>query len=161
MRPVETLYKKFPREKTELLLHGVDLKKFQTPSPRAPDLPDVSKIAGFYGSLKDWIDIELLWKAAQDLPQWTFVLIGEVHTDISRLESLPNVRFLGPRKHHELPNYVQHWNVSMIPFKDTPQIRACNPLKLREYLAAGTPIASIDFPALEPIPPSGRSRHRS
>ena len=54
----------------------------------------------------------------------------------------------GPRRHEELPGYVQHWDVSLLPFRDTPQIRACNPLKLREYLAAGTPIAATPFPAL-------------
>ncbi|HQS50074.1 MAG TPA: hypothetical protein PK706_27145, partial [Xanthobacteraceae bacterium] len=34
--------------------------------------------------------------------------------------------------------------------RDTPQIRACNPLKLREYLASGTPVAATRFPALAP-----------
>ncbi len=38
----------------------------------------------------------------------------------------------------------------MLPFRDTPQIRACNPLKLREYLASGAAVASTEFPALEP-----------
>ena len=49
-----------------------------------------------------------------------------------------------------LPRYVQHWEVSLLPYRDCEPLRAGNPLKLREYLAAGTPIATIDFPALAP-----------
>ena len=38
----------------------------------------------------------------------------------------------------------------MLPFHDNSQIQACNPLKLREYLAAGTPIVATQFAALAP-----------
>jgi hypothetical protein len=39
--------------------------------------------------------------------------------------------------------------VGLLPFLNNAQIEACNPLKLREYLAAGKPIVSTDFPALD------------
>lgn len=112
--------------------------------------PRRRRVAGFYGSLSDWIDVELLATAARRLPDWDFVLIGEVRTALGDLASLPNVRLLGVREHGALPAYVQNWDVSLLPFRDNPQIRACNPLKLREYLAAGTPVASTPFPALQP-----------
>lgn len=146
------LYAKFPPEKTELILHGVDYDLFAEPAPRADDLPDGGPIAGFYGSIAAWINVEMLAQVAQRLPQWTFVFIGRVSAgvDVSPLEAQANVRFLGPRPHSELPRYVQHWDVSMLPFRKSPQIEACNPLKLREYFAAGTPIASLMFPALQP-----------
>ena len=38
----------------------------------------------------------------------------------------------------------------MLPFRKNRQIQACNPMKLSEYLAAGSPIVSIDFPAIAP-----------
>jgi glycosyltransferase involved in cell wall biosynthesis len=145
----ETLAEKFPARKTCLLPHGVDLVQFQAPMPRPDDLPD-GPVAGFYGNLADWIDIEALAAAATMLPNWTFVCVGPVTTDVSRLARLSNVRLLGARPHSALPGYLQHWQVSLLPFRDCPQIRACNPLKLREYLAAGTPIASTSFPALAP-----------
>ena len=78
------------------------------------------------------------------------MFIGDVKTDISSLLALDNVVFLGPKPHHVLPSYAQHWSVSMLPFKDNAQIRACNPLKLREYMAAGTAIISTAFPAMQP-----------
>ncbi|MFA0709400.1 glycosyltransferase family 1 protein, partial [Vibrio sp. 10N.222.48.A3] len=60
------------------------------------------------------------------------------------------VHYLGPRPHYTLPSYSQHWDVSLLPFVDNEQIRACSPLKLMEYLAAGTPIITTQFPALKP-----------
>jgi glycosyltransferase involved in cell wall biosynthesis len=143
----ETLAGKFPAAKTCLLPHGVDLVQFQAPMPRPADLPN-GPVAGFYGNLADWIDVQALAAAATMLPNWTFVCVGPVTTDVSLLARLPNVRLLGVRPHGELPGYLQHWQVSLLPFRDCPQIRACNPLKLREYLAAGTPIVSASFPAL-------------
>lgn len=143
----ESLFAKFPSAKTLLLPHGADIDLFSSPVPRAADLPRRGKTAGFYGSISEWIDVDLVAKAAQQLHDWTFVFVGPVQTDIGALEALPNVITTGPRPHAALPGYVQHWDVSLVPFRDTPQIKACNPLKLREYLAAGTPIASVDFPA--------------
>ncbi len=134
---------------TKLLPHGVDFRLFSDPAPRADDLPsDGRPIAGFYGSLSEWLDIELLEQAIRQRPEWHFVFIGEAVIDVSVLNRLPNTHFLGSRAHHKLPGYSQHWNASLLPFRDSAQIRACNPLKLREYLATGTSVISTDFPAL-------------
>ncbi|WP_261844880.1 glycosyltransferase [Aliamphritea ceti] len=140
---------KFPDHKTWLLPHGVDTSLFSSPAPRADDLPSDGPVAGFYGSLAGWFDQRLFTLLAKLLPHWTFVLIGPAKTDISALLEQPNIRWLGSKPHHELPRYSQHWDVSLLPFLQNPQIKACNPLKLREYLAAGSPIVSTDFPALD------------
>jgi len=78
------------------------------------------------------------------------VMIGPAQVDVSVLAALPNVTLAGPRPHGALPGYAQHWTAGLIPFRDTAQIRACNPLKLREYLAAGRPVVATPFPALAP-----------
>ncbi len=145
----EALAARFAGRKTLLLPHGVDATLFSTPVPAAPDLP-AGRVAGFYGSISDWLDLDMIARAARTLVDWRFVFVGPVRTDVAALAALPNVSFLGPRTHRELPSYVQHWDVALIPFRDTPQIRACNPLKLREYLASGTPVAATRFPALAP-----------
>lgn len=146
----ETLAERLPASRTLLLPHGADVELFRRPAMRAQDLPDNGQIAGFYGSISDWIDVRLLADTAALLADWTFVMIGDIRTDVTALRTLPNVRFLGPRAHDVLPSYAQHWTVSLLPFRNCPQIQACNPLKLREYLATGTPIASTPFPALAP-----------
>lgn len=144
----EQLAARFPRHKTLLAPHGADTALFSAPVRCAVDLPVGRPIAGFYGSIAAWIDIGLLCDVADRLPDWQFVFIGAVETDVSSLVARPNVTLLGPRPHHALPSYSQHWTASLLPFRDCAQIRACNPLKLREYLAAGRPIVTTDFPAL-------------
>ncbi len=141
--------KRFKADKTHVITHGVNFDLFSKLAPRASDLPVKGPVAGFYGSLADWLDIDLICDTARSLPHWTFVFIGAINTDVSKLQIASNILLLGPRNHNELAEYSQHWNASLLPFRDTEQIRACNPLKLREYLAAGSPIISTDFPALD------------
>lgn len=138
---------KFPQEKTLVLPHGVDFERFSTPAPRADDLGS-GPVAGFYGSIAGWFDTQLMLTTAQQLPHWRFVLIGPAHINIKELTEQPNIEWLGPRAHKDLAHYSQHWDVGILPFKNNAQIQACNPLKLREYLAAGQPIVSTHYPAI-------------
>ncbi|WP_431268829.1 glycosyltransferase [Dankookia sp. P2] len=141
---------RFAPPRTHLLPHGVDFARFATPAPRAADLPEGGPIAGFYGTLAPWLDLGLVAAVARRLPQWRFLLIGHPATDLTPLQGLPNILLPGPRPHAALPSYAQHWTAGIIPFVDNAQIRASNPLKLREYLAAGRPVVSTPFPALQP-----------
>ncbi|WP_407334214.1 glycosyltransferase [Enterovibrio sp. 27052020O] len=145
----ETLYSRFSDKCTRLLPHGVDYDLFSTPSPRAKDLPDNGRpTAGFYGSLSEWLDYKMLAKTITQLPDWNFVFIGKPCEAALSLKQYNNVTLLGPKPHHELPSYSQHWSASLLPFVNNAQIKACNPLKLREYLATGRPVISTPFPAV-------------
>jgi glycosyltransferase involved in cell wall biosynthesis len=139
-----------PPATPQLLTHGVDYSLFATPMPRAHDLPDDGRnIAGFYGSISEWLDLELLQTTIAQMPNWHFIFIGKVVVDVSQLTRFDNVTLLGERPHHALPSYSQYWTASLLPFVNNPQIQACNPLKLKEYLAAGRPIISTSFPAAQ------------
>lgn len=148
---------KFPNTKTRVLLHGADTEMFGTPHPRPADVPTDRPTVGFYGSLAGWIDWDWLGTLARLLPDWDVQLIGPAKPEsaqaLARLAQLPNVRLLGPRPHAALPAYVQAWTAALLPFRDIAQIQACNPLKLREYLAAGTPSIATDFPAARAYSP--------
>ncbi len=146
------LCEKFPPSRSFLLPHGVDYSLFSKPAPRATDLPnDGRPIAGFYGSISAWLDIKMLQTTIERMPDWHFVFIGKSVIDISKLTQFCNVHMLGEKAHHQLPSYSQHWTASLLPFVDNAQIRSCNPLKLSEYLAAGRPIVSTEFPAITPF----------
>lgn len=148
----EELAGKFPTSRSYLLPHGVDFALFSRPAPRALDLPDDGRpIAGFYGSISEWLDIEMLKETIEQMPDWHFVFIGKPLVDINVLRNFKNVHLLGERPHRQLPSYSQHWTASLLPFVDNAQIKACNPLKLSEYLATGRPIVSTSFPAMEPF----------
>jgi glycosyltransferase involved in cell wall biosynthesis len=136
-------------QRTRLLPHGVDFELFAGACEPAADLPRNRPVAGFYGGIDDRFDVPLVEATARLLPRWQFVLIGPEKTELGALRAVPNVRLLGPRPHHRLPAYAAHWDAAILPFRDTAMVRACNPLKLREYLAAGRPIVSTDMPALD------------
>lgn len=141
---------KFPTRKSIELLHGVDVELFSQPVKRADDLPLNGKpIAGFYGSLSDWLDIKLLSGVIAAMPHWDFVFIGRESADVAEIKQYPNTHFLGEKAHNQLPRYSQHWQVSLLPFIKNAQIQSCNPLKLMEYLAVGQPIISTSFPAAD------------
>ncbi len=145
----ETLQQRFPSRSTRLLTHGVDYRLFTTPTLKAVDFPGNGKpVAGFYGSISEWLDIGLMQRVIEAMPHWHFLFIGNSVVNVSSLSRLGNVTFLGARKHHELPSYSQHWQASLLPFVGNAQIQSCNPLKLSEYLATGRPIISTPFPAL-------------
>jgi glycosyltransferase involved in cell wall biosynthesis len=141
---------KLPPDRTMLLEHGVDLDRFTHPAVRAADLPS-GPVAGYYGNICERLDQALLADTARLLPNWSFVLIGDIRVPVDRLAAEPNIRFLGRRPHALLPGYAQHWTVSLLPFLDTAMVRASNPLKLREYLAAGRPVVTTPMPAALPF----------
>lgn len=146
----ERLIQKFPGKKTHFVPHGVDLELFSQPCSRAHDLPnDYQHVCGFYGSLSQWLDYEMIEIVARQLPQWAFVFIGPCEFDLNPLPKLRNVFYLGKKPHAQLPGYSQHWSVSWLPFVNNQQIEFCNPLKLLEYLAAGRPVLTKRFPALK------------
>ncbi|EDP60110.1 glycosyltransferase [Vibrio sp. AND4] len=147
----EELADDFPQEKTVTISHGVDFSLFSEPVVIAKDMPNKGqKVLGFYGSLSEWLDYQLIEQVADQAPDWTLVFIGPNEFHYNPLPKRSNIHYLGTRLHQDLPRYSQHWDASWLPFIDNPQIRACNPLKLLEYLATGTPVISTPFPALKP-----------
>jgi glycosyltransferase involved in cell wall biosynthesis len=136
---------------TYLVRHGVDTAHFaqaleeDLPAPaEVSDLPH--PVIGFFGVLHHWIDCELLAAVARQRPQYTFLLIGEVLTDVARLRALPNVRLVGRRPYASLPAYCRMFDAAMLPFKHVAMTRSVNPIKMREYLAAGLPVISTPLP---------------
>ena len=138
---------------TILVTHGVDYDHFSRAVKE--DLPEPADLAGiphprlgFFGLLRDWVDLDLLAAVARLRPEWHFVLIGDADStvDLTPYRVLPNMHFLGRRPYKDLPAYCRHFDVGLIPFKINDLTRAVNPIKLREYLAAGLPVVSTPLP---------------
>lgn len=115
------------------------------------DLVRVKKpIMGYIGAINDWFDTDLVEFLVTRKSNWNFVFIGEVNDSAAeRLRRYANVHFLGEMIYHDLPQFIHHFDVCLIPFKDIPLIRATNPVKFYEYLASGKPIVSTKIPELE------------
>ena len=134
--------------------HGVDVDLFaQAQSPDtvvaapARDLP--RPIVGYIGSLHDWIDLELIAALADARPHYTFLLVGHAHADVAALRARPNVVLAGPQPYATLPRWSKAFDAAIIPYRLNRQVANANPLKLREYLAAGKPVVSARNPEIE------------
>ena len=136
---------------THFVPHGVDVEHFARalePSTRIADelrgLP--RPIIGFFGQLADWVDLPLVRALADARPAWSFVLVGRSTTDLDVLRGPRNVHLVGLRPYASLPEYCRGFDVGIIPFRTNALTQRANPLKLREYLAAGLPVVSTPLP---------------
>lgn len=125
--------------------------------PVANELADLPRpVIGYYGLIQDWQDMDLLAEVARRRPQWSIALVGKVQTDIERFRQVPNMHFLGQKAHSELPHYSRGFDVATIPHKINELTRNMNPIKLREYLAAGLPVVSTPLPEVRVYEPEVR-----
>src|SRR5207248_8829811 len=107
-------------------------------------------VIGYFGLLgRDWVDVDLLAHVARRFPGGSLVLLGKVATDVSALAGLPNVHLLGRKPYASLPAYCKGFDAAVIPFPVTEVTLNANPLKAREYLAAGLPVVSTPIPEVE------------
>ncbi len=104
---------------------------------------------GYYGTMAEWFDADLIADLAQQRPDWDFVLIGSTAmTELKRLSRLPNVRLVGEQSYARLPQWVQQMDVLVMPFKRLPLTEAANPAKVYEILAAGKPLVAVPLPEI-------------
>jgi glycosyltransferase involved in cell wall biosynthesis len=137
---------------THYVPHGVDVSHFARALDPGTVVPaDLSAlrgpVIGFFGLISDdWVDLTLLREMALARPGWQFVLIGKVSMDLRPLQGFPNVHVLGRKPYSLLPEYCRGFDVGIIPFHVSPLTLRANPIKLREYLAAGLPVVSTPLP---------------
>jgi glycosyltransferase involved in cell wall biosynthesis len=136
---------------TILVSHGVDYEHFaKAVSNHLPTPADIADVPhprlGFFGLIRDWVDLDLLAEVARQRPDWHVVLIGDSTIDLAPYRALPNMHFLGRKPYADLPAYCKEFDVGLVPFKINELTNAVNPIKLREYLAAGLPVVSTPLP---------------
>jgi len=149
--------KKALNDNVHYLPSGVDFELFNKAvsgdMPMPFDLSDVSTpVVGYVGSVTNY-RIEWTWIEAlsQGIPEVTIVFVGPAGEPPPRsVTHLSNVRFVGPKKPVELPQYLKLFNVGLIPYKGEAFLRSCQPTKTFEYLAAGLGVVSAPIPDLQP-----------
>jgi glycosyltransferase involved in cell wall biosynthesis len=136
---------------THVSPHGVEFDHFA--KAQDPDLPipaDVSHltgpVVGFFGLIEKFIDLDLIDWLAERRPDWQFVFLGRVAVPEESLPKRANIHFLGKRPYAELPNYAKRFDACVIPYRAGSWSYHANPLKLREYLATGKPVVSVETP---------------
>lgn len=141
--------------RTCLVPHGVDGELFAgaraAGGPLAPALAGLPRpVIGFWGLIHEWVDQDLIAAAAARRPDWSFVLVGRVGVDCAALRARPNVHLPGPCRYEDLPRYARGFAAAILPFKLNRLTEHVNPIKLREYLAAGLPVVATPLPEARP-----------
>ena len=143
---------------TVLVRHGTDYRHFVKACDASTEIPeDIANlpkpIIGFFGLVADWVDQEAIIATAKAHPEGSVVIIGKVapDCDASALKAVPNIHMLGRKSYASLPGYCKAFDVALMPFTVNELTLNANPLKVREYLAAGLPVVSTDIPEVRKV----------
>jgi len=134
--------------------HGVDYDMFasaENDTQQPCDITNIPRpIIGFYGGFGEHTtDISLLEKVVDMMPNKSFVFVGRESPECGILANKKNVWMLGQKSYEQIPQYGKCFDVALMPWKQNRWIQACNPIKLKEYLALGKPIVSTPFNELD------------
>lgn len=73
-------------------------------------------------------------------------MIGPVvKIDPAQLPKHDNIYYLGQKSYNELPAYLAHWDIAILPFAKNESTRFISPTKTPEYLAAGKQVVSTSI----------------
>lgn len=103
---------------------------------------------GFVGGIDSHtFDPDLFTEVACRLPDVQFILVGACSLPRGWCRS-SNVSLLGQQPYDHIADYMAACDVLIMPWNRSAWIQACNPIKLKEYLAVGRPIVSTPFEEL-------------
>jgi glycosyltransferase involved in cell wall biosynthesis len=134
---------------SHLFPSGVDTAHYAPAAVRSnypipAELANLSQpILGYFGVIDERMDLELLAKVAAARPNWNIVLLGPI-VKISPEDTpkAPNLIYGGMKDYAELPAYLAHFDVALIPFALNESTEFLSPTKTLEYMAAHKPIVS-------------------
>lgn len=139
---------------------SIDLEFFQRareaplepPSQQQVDEPRI----GFYGSIDQSVDLQLLTELACARPDLQLVLLGPlVGLDPDDLPCVPNLHWLGVPTPEQIPAYLAGWDVVMLPLAHTDTVNSSAATRAAECLAAGKPVVSTSVADI--VEPWGRA----
>ncbi len=122
--------------------NAVDVAHFTRPRTRPTDLPP-SPVAVYVGSLHDdRLDIALVERLASSQPDLAVALVGPDSLSAASRTALRahrNIHLLGPRPYDEVPGYLQHADVLVVPHVVSGFTESLDPIKAYECVAVGRP----------------------
>lgn len=111
------------------------------------------KLIGYVGNLDPKrLDLNLIEKIAYKFPNDHLVFIGSTHmgkTIENLAKSHSNIHLLGIKTFPEVNNYINFFDICLIPHLDNNMTQNMNPLKLYCYASLGKPIISTKLSGLD------------
>lgn len=139
---------------THLVPNAVEMANFGRTRTETFPRPEAiahitTPIIGFVGNLDlNRVDYPLIKKVAEAHSDKHLVLVGPVNSpQVAKLgiDKMPNVIMAGAKHITELPEWLQHFDCTIIPFLKNKLTKSIYPLKINEYLAAGKAVVSSSF----------------
>ena len=136
--------------------NGVDIDHLRAPTPRPSDLP-TGPIVLYQGTLSDGrLDIDLcvsICSAIGDRATFVFVGPNTLTRGSSQALTEAGAVILGHRPYTELPAYLQHADVMVVPHQVSPFTESLDPIKAREFLCIGRPVVSTPVAGFRELDP--------
>jgi len=124
------------------LQQAVDYDHFASAAAdTAPEIASIPRpLLGYFGQMDFVMDTALMTEVAKRRPDWHWALIGMRSNTMQGADG-PNIHFLGRKPYAELPRYLRHFDVCVLPWNLRSSFTSYgSAIKVREYLASGKPI---------------------
>ena len=109
-------------------------------------------IIGYVGVIQEnRIYMDLIEHIAKKNPDKSIVMIGPIwrKKDYEKLKQYSNIYLLGAKTYQAIHDYINQFDVGIIPHLVNEFIKYTCPMKLYEYMACGIPIVTTDAPGVE------------
>lgn len=133
-----------------LLTHGVDVDFWGRPQATSvlPQLAEMERpLVVFWGVVDRRMDVAFVQRLDAEMTRGTIVLAGPESDPDPALHKCRRLARLGSLPFAQLPALAHEAAALIMPYADLPVTRAMQPLKLKEYLAAGKPVVVRALPA--------------
>ena len=146
------------KEKITNLGQGVNIELYQKDYEKPEDLKGIAGPIAIWVGVLEKFDTTYLKKIATMMKKrgGSVVLLGPITKSFSDLfTDFDNIFFLGSKSSIDVPKYLLHCDIGLMPYNRTNQeiYKGQHPLKLYEYAAAKLPIISTwndEYETLKP-----------
>lgn len=127
--------------------NGVDINNFRKrhyPVPK--EMKKIKRpILGFVGTLDLRIDRQLIKEIVIKRPHVSLVFVGPTIDNFLKFRNEERLFFLGKKEYKDIPNYINQFDVALIPYRLFENTKFMYPVKLHEYLILGKPVVSTNL----------------
>ncbi len=163
-KTLKNILSKFTSKPIYIVSNGVDIKKFKPyVKSNVRDVYGIKKrdvLVVFVGAFMQWHGVEDIVGLARKMPEIKFLMVGsgpEYSYVKKKSNDLKNVILAGSVDNEDVPKFLSAADILIAPFNtkkftkiDTYGFWWC-PVKLFEYMAAGKPVVSYDYPEIKNI----------
>jgi hypothetical protein len=136
-----TNYSNFDRKKYKKIECLEKLKRSNSPIIGYSGIANMSRL-----------DENILDFIIKQRPDWKFIFIGYAKKEFSlKYLNYKNVHHIAPVDYISLPDYMQYFDVAIVPFKINSHTMGNDLLKFHDFLAMGKPVVSTEIGGAEDL----------